>query len=55
VTICPEVYASLDMVVLPSSLKRCHVLLEALAAKKPVIATRVGAVPKLIRPQETGC
>jgi glycosyltransferase involved in cell wall biosynthesis len=51
----PGVYASLDMVVLPSFFEAMPMcLLEALAAKKPTIATRVGAVPKLIRPQETG-
>lgn len=51
----PGVYASLDMVVLPSlieSMPMC--LLEAMAAGKPVIATRVGAVPKLIIPEQTG-
>lgn len=51
----PEVYASLDMVVLPSlveSMPMC--LLEAMAAGKPVIATRVGAVPKMIDSEQTG-
>lgn len=51
----PGVYASLDMVVLPSlieSMPMC--LLEAMAAGKPVIATRVGAVPRLIIPEHTG-
>jgi glycosyltransferase involved in cell wall biosynthesis len=51
----PGVYASLDMVVLPSlieSMPMC--LLEALAAGKPVIATRVGAIPKLILSEQTG-
>jgi glycosyltransferase involved in cell wall biosynthesis len=51
----PGVYASLDMVVLPSlieSMPMC--LLEALAAGKPVIATRVGAIPKLIISEQTG-
>lgn len=51
----PGVYASLDIVVLPSlieSMPMC--LLEAMAAGKPVIATRVGAVPKLIIPEQTG-
>lgn len=51
----PGVYASLDTLVLPSlveSMPMC--LLEAMAAGKPVIATRVGAVPKLISPHQTG-
>ena len=51
----PGIYASLDMLVLPSlveSMPMC--LLEAMASGKPVIATRVGAVSKLITPQQTG-
>jgi glycosyltransferase involved in cell wall biosynthesis len=51
----PGVYASLDVVVLPSlveSMPMC--LLEAMAAGKAVIATRVGAVPKLVIPEQTG-
>ena len=50
-----SVYASLDMLVLPSlveSMPMC--VLEAMAAGRPVIATRVGAVPKLIIPEQTG-
>jgi glycosyltransferase involved in cell wall biosynthesis len=51
----PGVYASLDMVVLPSlieSMPMC--LLEAMAAGKPVISTRAGAIPKLIISEQTG-
>jgi glycosyltransferase involved in cell wall biosynthesis len=51
----PEVYASLDMLVLPSvneSMPMC--LLEAMAAGIPVIATRVGSIPKLILQEQTG-
>ena len=51
----PGIYASLDMVVLPSlveSMPMC--LLEAMAAGKPVIATRVGAVPEFVIPEQTG-
>jgi len=51
----PGVYASLDMLVLPSlieSMPMC--LLEAMAAGKPVIATRVGAVSQLIRSEQFG-
>jgi glycosyltransferase involved in cell wall biosynthesis len=48
-------YASLDVVVLPSfqeAMPMC--LLEALAAARPVVATTVGAVPKVIVPGVTG-
>lgn len=51
----PEVYASLDLLVLPSfceAMPMC--VIEAMAAGKPVIATRVGAVPKLIEQDESG-
>jgi glycosyltransferase involved in cell wall biosynthesis len=51
----PGIYASLDLVVLPSfveSMPMC--LLEAMATGKPVIATRVGAVSKLIISEQTG-
>lgn len=51
----PGVYASLDIVVLPSLLEALPMcLLEAMAAGKPVIATRVGAVPKLVSSEATG-
>jgi glycosyltransferase involved in cell wall biosynthesis len=51
----PAVYASLDVVVLPSfqeAMPMC--LLEALAAARPVVATAVGAIPKVIVPGVTG-
>jgi glycosyltransferase involved in cell wall biosynthesis len=51
----PGVYSSLDIVVLPSfieSMPMC--LLEAMAAGKAVIATRVGAVPQLLASEQTG-
>jgi glycosyltransferase involved in cell wall biosynthesis len=51
----PAVYASLDMVVLPSfkeAMPMC--LLEAMAAAIPVVATAVGAIPKVIVPGVTG-
>jgi glycosyltransferase involved in cell wall biosynthesis len=51
----PGVYSSLDIVVLPSfieSMPMC--LLEAMAAGKAVISTRVGAVPQLLASEQTG-
>jgi succinoglycan biosynthesis protein ExoA len=51
----PEVYASLDVMALPSldeAMPMC--VLEAMAAGVPVVATRVGGVPELIVPGETG-
>jgi glycosyltransferase involved in cell wall biosynthesis len=51
----PGVYASLDLVVLPSlneAMPMC--LLEAMAARRPVIATRVGTVPKVVIAEQTG-
>lgn len=49
------VYASFDIAVLPSlveSMPMC--LLEAMASGRPVIATQVGAIPRLVIPEVTG-
>ena len=51
----PEVYASFDVAVLPSlveALPMC--LLEAMASAKPVIATNIGAIPKVVQHEQTG-
>jgi glycosyltransferase involved in cell wall biosynthesis len=51
----PELLMAMDIFVLPSIKEGLPIaLLEAMAAKKPVIATRVGAIPKVIENNETG-
>ena len=51
----PGVYASLDLFVLASIDEGMPMtILEALALRKPVIATAVGAVEKLVIPEQTG-
>jgi glycosyltransferase involved in cell wall biosynthesis len=51
----PGVYAAMDIFVLPSLSEGLPMtILEAMAASKPAIATRVGAVPSVIKHGETG-
>jgi glycosyltransferase involved in cell wall biosynthesis len=51
----PAIYAAMDIFVLPSLNEGLPMtILEAMAACKPVIATRVGAVPRVIQDGETG-
>ena len=50
-----SVLAALDVVVSPSrSESLSNVILEAMAAGRPVVATRVGGNPELVRDRETG-
>ena len=51
----PGVYASLDLFVLASVDEGMPMtILEALAARRPVVATKVGAVDKLVMQEQTG-
>lgn len=51
----PEVLAALDVFVLPSTFEGApYAALEALAAAKPVVATRVASIPQLIQDGVSG-
>jgi len=51
----PELLMAMDIFVLPSIREGLPIaLLEAMAAKRPVIATRVGAIPKVIENKDIG-
>jgi glycosyltransferase involved in cell wall biosynthesis len=51
----PAIFASMDISVLPSSSESLsNVIMESMAAALPVVATRVGGTPELVRDGETG-
>ncbi len=51
----PAVLAALDVVVSPSRTESLsNAIIEAMAAGRPVVATRVGGNPELVRDRETG-
>ncbi len=51
----PRVLKALDLLVLPSLMEGCpNVILEAMAARVPVLATRVGGVPEMVEHGLTG-
>jgi glycosyltransferase involved in cell wall biosynthesis len=51
----PAVMKAIDLLILPSIVEGFgYVLVEAMAAGKPVVATRVSSIPEIVRDGETG-
>ena len=51
-----SIYSAADVVVLPSTVEEAFglVILEAFAAGRPVVASRAGGIPELVKHQENG-
>jgi glycosyltransferase involved in cell wall biosynthesis len=51
----PDLYSSFDVAVLPSLTEGTPLaILEAMAAKRPIVASRVGGIPKIIEDERSG-
>ncbi len=51
----PDLYSSFDVAVLPSLTEGTPLaILEAMAAKRPIVASRVGGIPKIIEDERCG-
>lgn len=51
----PKYYAACDLFVLPSIMEGWGLsIMEAMATKKPVVATRVGGIPELVKDRKNG-
>ena len=51
----PQILASMDVVVLPSGIDACsRVLFEAMAMRRPLVATNVGGTPEVVQEGVTG-
>ncbi len=54
--ILPQYYAACDVYALPSRMEGWGLsLMEAMACGKPVVATKVGGIPELVKNNKNGC